>query len=64
MRDDRWFAEETDDPLNADRRNFYKLEKWCKDGKQIEELLFVGSVLAKAQRVFDRFIQRCPRSRL
>jgi hypothetical protein len=25
--DDR-SAEETDDPLRADRRNFYKVEKW------------------------------------
>ena len=48
----------------TDRRNFYEVEKWCKDRKRIEELLFAGSVLAKAQRVFDRFIQRCPRSRL
>jgi hypothetical protein len=23
-----WSAEETDDPLYADRRNFYKVEKW------------------------------------
>jgi hypothetical protein len=23
-----WSAEETDDPLNADRRNFYKVEKF------------------------------------
>jgi hypothetical protein len=26
--DDDWSAEETDDPLYADRRNFYKVEKW------------------------------------
>jgi len=24
--------DETDDPLNTDRRNFYKVEKWRKDG--------------------------------
>ena len=24
--------EETDDPLYADRRNFYKVEKWSRDG--------------------------------
>jgi len=23
-----WFDEETDDPLYANRRNFYKVEKW------------------------------------
>jgi hypothetical protein len=25
---DNWSTEETDDPLYADRRNFYKVEKW------------------------------------
>jgi hypothetical protein len=24
--------EETDDPLRADDRNFYKVEKWTRDG--------------------------------
>jgi hypothetical protein len=24
-----------DDPLYADRRNFYKVEKWSKDGQRI-----------------------------
>jgi hypothetical protein len=32
---DDWSAEETDDPLYADRRNFYKVEKWSKDGPQL-----------------------------
>jgi hypothetical protein len=26
-----WSHEETDDPLYADRRNFYKVEKWSRD---------------------------------
>jgi hypothetical protein len=39
--------EETDDPLYADRRNFYKVEKWNRDGQRIEELLFAGNSLAK-----------------
>ena len=26
-------AEETDDPLRADRRGFYKVEKWSRDGQ-------------------------------
>jgi hypothetical protein len=25
---DNWSHEETDDPLYADRRNFYEVEKW------------------------------------
>ncbi len=27
-----WSDEETDDPHYADRRNFYKVEKWSPDG--------------------------------
>jgi hypothetical protein len=26
-----WSHEETDDPLYADRRNFYKVERWSRD---------------------------------
>ena len=64
MTNDDWSAEETDDPLYADRRNFYKVEKWSRDGQRIEEMLFAGNSLDKAQRVFERFIQKRPRSRL
>jgi hypothetical protein len=39
---DDWSHEETDDPLYADRRNFYKVEKWSRDGQRIEEMLFAG----------------------
>jgi hypothetical protein len=42
---DDWSHEETDDPLHADRRNFYKVEKWSRDGQRIEELLFAGNSL-------------------
>jgi hypothetical protein len=52
------------DPLHADRRNFYKVEKWSRVGQRIEELLFTGSSLAKAQGIFERFITKRPRSRL
>src|ERR1700741_4105756 len=48
----------------ANRRNFHKVEKWRTDGQRIEELLFAGNSLAKAQRIFERFIQKRPRSRL
>ena len=47
---DDWSHEETDDPLHADRRNFYKVEKWSKDGQRVNEMLFAGNSLAKAQR--------------
>ena len=40
---DDCFHEEIDDPGFADRRNFYKVEKWSRDGQRIAELLFAGS---------------------
>jgi hypothetical protein len=47
-----------------DDRNFYKVEKWSRDGQRVNELLFAGSNLDKAKRIFDRFIKNRPRSRL
>jgi hypothetical protein len=61
---DDWVSEETDDPLYADRRNFYKVEKWRKDDMHVDELLFAGSSLDKAKRIFDRMTKRRPRIRL
>jgi hypothetical protein len=61
---DNWSTEETDDPLYADRRNSYKVEKWSRDGQRIEEMLLAGNSLAKARRIFERFITKRPRSRL
>ena len=29
---DNWSHEETNDPLHAGRRDFYKVEKWSRDG--------------------------------
>ena len=37
---DDWSHEETDDPLYADQRNFYKVEKWSRDGQRVNEMLF------------------------
>ena len=55
---------ETDDPDEADRRNFYKVEKWSRDGERVTELLFAGSSLDKAKRVFDRWAKHRPRIRM
>jgi hypothetical protein len=59
-----WSDEETDDPTNADRRNFYKVEKWSRDGQRVVSLLFAGSSLDKAHRIFDRMTKQRPRMRL
>jgi hypothetical protein len=53
-----WPHEEADDPSYADRRNFYKVEKWSRDGQRIQDSL------AKAQRIFERFVKKRSRSRL
>jgi hypothetical protein len=48
MPDDDWSHENTDDPLHADRRRFYKVEKLSGDGQRVEELLLGGNSLTKA----------------
>jgi hypothetical protein len=43
-----WSDEETDNPLLADDRNFYKVEKWTKDGTTVDRLLYAGNNLDRA----------------
>jgi hypothetical protein len=43
-----WSAEEIDNPLLADDRNYYKVEKWTKDDQRIERLLWAGNSLDRA----------------
>jgi hypothetical protein len=40
-----WSDEETNEPLIADHRNFYKVEKWTRDGMKVERMLYAGSNL-------------------
>jgi hypothetical protein len=42
------FHEETDDPLVADLRNFFKVKLWTRDDQQVERLLFAGNSLDEA----------------
>ena len=58
------FQEETDDPLVADQRNFFKVELWSRDGRQVERLLFAGNSLEKARALFAANGKRRPRARL
>jgi hypothetical protein len=59
-----WAIEEADDPLYADRRNFYKVEKWSRDGLRVELMLYAGNNLDKARRIFERTAKLRPRIRL
>ena len=58
-----WSDEETNEPLIADHRNFFKVEKWTKDGK-VERMLHAGSSLDKARKLFAAAIKHRPRIRL
>jgi hypothetical protein len=50
-----WSDEETDDPTHADRRNFYKVEKWSRDGQRAVELSFAW----RQSRSGPRGIREC-----
>jgi hypothetical protein len=56
--------EDTNDPLIADHRNFYKVEKWSRDGLRVELMLYAGSSLDKARRIFEQATKHRPRIRL
>jgi hypothetical protein len=62
--DDVTFHEETDSPTYADDRNFYKVEKWTRDGTKVDSLLCAGSSLGRARSVFELAIKHRPRIRL
>jgi hypothetical protein len=56
--------EETDSPDFADQQNFYKIEKWTKDGTKVDRLLYAGNNLKKARELFAAAIKHRPRIRL
>jgi hypothetical protein len=55
--------EATDNPLNADDHNFYKVEKWTKDGTKVDRMLYAGNNLDKARDIFARAIKHRPVTR-
>ena len=55
---------ETDNPLLADDRNYYKLEKWTKDGAKVDRILYAGNDLDKARELFAEAINHRPGIRL
>lgn len=56
-----WSGEETDNPLLADDRNFYKVEKWTKGGTKVDRLFYAGNNLEKAHKLFATAIKYRPR---
>jgi hypothetical protein len=59
-----WSDEETDNPLLADDRNYYKVEKWTWDGIKVDSLLYAGNNLSKAQEIFANAIEHRSRIRI
>lgn len=62
--DNNWSHEETDNPLIADERNFYKVEKWTRDGTKVDRLLYAGSNLERVRDLFVNAVKHRPRIRL
>jgi hypothetical protein len=56
--------EETDEPQVADDRNYYKVEKWTKDGSEVDRILYAGNDLERACELFIDAIKHRPRIRL
>jgi hypothetical protein len=56
--------EETFDPLHADDRNFYKVEKWTKDGTKVDSLFYAGNNFSRARHIFSNALRHRPRIRL
>ena len=55
---------DADEPLIADHCNYYKMEKWIKDSSKIDHILYAGSDLEKARKIFAAAIKHRPRIRL
>ena len=45
-------------PLIADHCNYYKIEKWMRDGSKVDHLLHAGSDLEKARKVFAAAVKQ------
>ena len=58
-----WSDEETDNPLRADDRNFYKVKSGPRR-REDRRLLYAGNNLDKARNLFADAIKHRPRIRL
>jgi hypothetical protein len=48
-------------PALRDRRNFYKVERWSRDGLRIDLMLYAGNNLDKVREIFQRAVKHRPR---
>jgi hypothetical protein len=54
---------ETDDADEADRRNYYKVERWDSTEQPVFQLLHASNDLGRAQAIFASETKRRPRGR-
>jgi hypothetical protein len=54
---------ETADADEADRRNYYKVERWDSTGQHVFQLLDASNDLSRAQAIFASETMRRPRGR-
>jgi hypothetical protein len=54
---------ETDDPDEANRRNYYKVERWDSTEQHVFQMLHASNDLSRAQAVFAGETKRRPRGR-
>lgn len=48
----------------SEERNFYKVEKWTKDGSKVDRLIYAGNNLANARTIFAETVKHRRRIRL
>jgi hypothetical protein len=60
---DPFGPEETDDPVYADQRNFFKVERWSDDDQYIDAMLYAGNRIERAREVFGNLVRRRPAGR-
>jgi hypothetical protein len=58
-----WSDEETDNPVRADERNFFKVEEWTADDLHVARMLYAGNSLDEAFEVLDVAIRVNPAGR-
>jgi hypothetical protein len=56
-------VEETDDPVYADQRSFFKVECWTAYDHRVAQLAFAGNRLERARQIFYNLVRRHPGSR-
>jgi hypothetical protein len=56
-----WSDEETDDPLYADDRHFYKVEIWADEEPQVTAMLYGGTSFERARMIFADAVSWRPR---